>query len=240
MRYFNDNYLVDEYGALYSIFRGKLKKLKPYRTQKGYLMYRVRENGKTKTYSSHHLSYYVNVERFSPKDGLQIDHIDGNKDNNHFSNLRRVTPKENANNINTCRLSVKGRSRCADKVYPTDLLPKAFYPTKKFSKEDLPPVDIVREKHMRLYGYYKNNNCIICNEPTGGELCLKCYKEIKASNIPSRDILVADLLSGRSLLQIAKLYGVSDNAYRKWLKKRNLPTKRNSIREFIRAYSQVV
>lgn len=93
MRYFNDNYLVDEYGALYSIFRGKLKKLKPYRNQNGYLMYRVRENGKTKAYSSHHLSYYVNVERFSSKDGLQIDHIDGNKDNNHFSNLRRVTPK---------------------------------------------------------------------------------------------------------------------------------------------------
>lgn len=56
MRYFNDNYLVDEYGALYSIFRGKLKKLKPYRNHNGYLMYRVRENGKTKAYSSHHLS----------------------------------------------------------------------------------------------------------------------------------------------------------------------------------------
>ena len=240
MRYFNDNYLVDEYGALYSIFRGKLRKLKPYRNQNGYLMYRVRENGKTKTYSSHHLSYYVNVERFSPKDGLHIDHIDGNKDNNHFSNLRRVTPKENANNINTCRLSVKGYGKLENRVYPTDLLPKAFYPTKKFSEEDLPPVDIVREKHIRLYGYYKNNNCVICNEPTLGELCLKCYKEIKASNIPSRDTLVAELLSGRSLLQIAKSYGVSDNAYRKWLKKRDLPTKRNSIKEFIRAYSQVV
>lgn len=240
MRYFNDNYLVDEYGALYSIFRGKLKKLKPYRNHNGYLMYRVRENGKTKAYSSHHLSYYVNVERFSSKDGLQIDHIDGNKDNNHFSNLRRVTPKENANNINTCKLSVSGRSRCTDKVYPTDLLPKAFYPTKKFSKEDLSPVKTVSKEHIKRYGYNRNKNCVVCNEPTGGKLCLKCYNEIKASNIPSKDTLVSELLSGRSLLQLAKLYGISDNAYRKWLKKHDLPTKRNSIKEFIRAYRQVV
>lgn len=232
MRYFNDNYLVDEYGALYSIFRGKLRKLKPYRNQNGYLMYRVRENGKTKTYSSHHLSYYVNVARFSPKDGLQIDHIDGNKENNHFLNLRRVTHKENANNINTCKLSVTGRSRCTDKIYPTDLLPKAFYPTKKFSQEDLPPV--------KKYQGNKRNNCTICNTLTSGKLCLKCYKEINASNIPSKDTLISDLLSGNSLLQLAKGYGISDNAYRKWLNKHDLPTKRNSIKEFIRAYRQVV
>ena len=30
-----------------------------------------------------------------------IDHIDRNKNNNHYSNLRFVTPKENSNNENT-------------------------------------------------------------------------------------------------------------------------------------------
>lgn len=100
---FDGNYSVDEYGNVYSRKYGKLRKLKPYINKRGYIMFRLRCDGKTVQYSGHHLSYYVNVSEFDTSDGLQIDHIDGNKQNNHFSNLRRVTAKENMRNPNTIK-----------------------------------------------------------------------------------------------------------------------------------------
>lgn len=98
---FDDNYSVDEYGNVYSHMYGKLRKLKPYISKKGYVMYRLRIDNKTVQFSGHHLSYFVNVGKFDTSDGLQIDHIDGNKLNNHYSNLRRVTASVNARNPNT-------------------------------------------------------------------------------------------------------------------------------------------
>lgn len=109
---FDGNYSVDEYGNVYSHKYGKLRKLKPYINKRGYIMFRLRVDGKTVQYSGHHLSYYVNVSEFDTSDGLQIDHIDGNKQNNHFSNLRRVTAKENMRNPNTIKY---GRS-CTNKL----------------------------------------------------------------------------------------------------------------------------
>lgn len=111
MKLFNEDYAVDEQGNAYSLKYGKIRKLKSYISRSGYKMYRFRINNKTKHFSAHQLSYYVNVEKFDSKDGLQIDHIDGNKLNNNFRNLRRVTREENMKNpitINRIRNSVKG------------------------------------------------------------------------------------------------------------------------------------
>ena len=35
MRYYNENYVVNEYGELFSLFGHKLKKLKPYFNKRG-------------------------------------------------------------------------------------------------------------------------------------------------------------------------------------------------------------
>ena len=95
MYHYDENYVVNEYGELFSVFGNRLKKLKPYINARGYAMYRLRVNGKTIHRSAHFLSYWVNIGHFDKSDGLQIDHIDGNKRNNHYLNLRRVTPKDN-------------------------------------------------------------------------------------------------------------------------------------------------
>lgn len=98
MKHFKGAYSVDENGYVYSAKYGSLRKLKPRVNNHGYIMYRLSIDGKVSDYSAHSLSYYVNISPFDSSDGLQIDHIDGNKLNNHYSNLRRVTRLENMRN----------------------------------------------------------------------------------------------------------------------------------------------
>lgn len=120
MKYFINDYLVDEYGNLYSSKYNKVRKLKYYVNRRGYKMYRVCVNGKVKAYSAHHISYYANVSNFDTEDGLVLDHIDGNKLNNHYSNLRRVSQKDNCNNVNTKIYGVSPTNKCnirLDKLY---------------------------------------------------------------------------------------------------------------------------
>lgn len=92
MRILND-YDIDEWGNVYSYISNKY--LKPYLDKDGYLCITIH----SKHYKIHRLvgENYLN----NPYDKPCIDHIDRNKLNNHYSNLRYVTPKENSNNINT-------------------------------------------------------------------------------------------------------------------------------------------
>lgn len=46
MKVFDENYSVDEYGNVYSFKWGKFRKLKPYINKNGYVMYRLRIDGK--------------------------------------------------------------------------------------------------------------------------------------------------------------------------------------------------
>ena len=220
MRYYNENYVVNEYGELFSLFGYKLKKLKPYYNHRGYAMYRLRINGKTVQRSAHHLSYWVNIGHFDTSDGLQIDHIDGNKLNNHYTNLRRVTPRDNINNINTIGALPK-KSRSGYRITDKDKLPSEYVKEKEFDSSSLEGKCVDR------------NLCKICGDFTNGELCLKCYRDKKAERIPSREVLIEDLMTHEPLVKLAVKYGVSDNAYRKWLTKRGLPAKLKDIKSFI-------
>lgn len=228
MHYYNENYVVNEFGELFSLFGYKPKKLKPYINKNGYAMYRLRVNGKTIQLSAHHLSYWVNIGPFDTSDGLQIDHIDGNKLNNHYTNLRRVTPRDNMNNINTMGELPKN-SRSGYRITNNDRLPSTCVKAQEFDS-----TKVIDKNIACIDGeYVRRNLCKICGNFTSGELCLTCYKDKKALRIPPRETLIKDLISHKSLVKLAEQYGVSDNAYRKWLTKRGLPNKRNDIKSFI-------
>lgn len=224
MRHFNENYVVTECGELFSLFHHKLRKLKPYLNSGGYLVYRLRINGVTKHFTAHHLSYFVNVGEFDTSDGLCIDHIDGNKLNNHYTNLRRVTWKDNANNINTAG-DLPYKSRSGYRIMPTDCLPKVYEKKAKFDEKEL---FVSRCKDYCKYTT-KRKSCSLCGSLTSGNLCLSCFKERKSSGIPPREQLEKELFTGEPLTKLCLTYGISDNAYRKWLKKRGLPFKRKDI-----------
>lgn len=77
----------------------------------------------------------------------------------------------------------------------------------------------------------ENYICPICNiniKTLDANMCINCYLKAKSSNIPPKEILL-DLILNYHMTQIGKMYGVSDNAVRKWCKKYNLPFLKKDI-----------
>lgn len=94
MRIFND-YEIDKNGNVYSYKTNKY--LTPHLDRYGYLYLTI----KSKHYKVHRLVAEAFIP--NPENKPCIDHKDRNKLNNHYSNLRYVTPKENSNNPNTIK-----------------------------------------------------------------------------------------------------------------------------------------
>lgn len=95
---------VENYEGLYQISnlgnirrKGKLLKI---RVKKRYNAINLSKNNKNTTYNIHRLVALAFVENIDNKP--LVDHIDGNKKNNNYINLRWVTSYENSqNNENT-------------------------------------------------------------------------------------------------------------------------------------------
>jgi hypothetical protein len=89
---------IGEYYGLYEIsnygnVRSKKQTLKPFKNSKGYYYVNLCNAGKRKTISVHKLvanAFVINVNN-KP----QVNHIDGIKTNNYYTNLEWVTSSEN-------------------------------------------------------------------------------------------------------------------------------------------------
>ncbi|CAL6037938.1 NUMOD4_motif protein [Hexamita inflata] len=92
-----DNYIVFENGNVQNINSGKI--LKPFTNSKGYLYIQLSENNIQKKYLVHIL---VSSAFLGNKpENYQTDHIDRNKLNNHYTNLRYVSQSDNMKNRNS-------------------------------------------------------------------------------------------------------------------------------------------
>lgn len=86
-----ERYKISESGKVLNTRTGRI--LKHSKNQKGYCQVQLSKNGKSKTISIHREVF--KAYKGEIKDGLDINHIDGNKDNNHYSNLESCSKKEN-------------------------------------------------------------------------------------------------------------------------------------------------
>ena len=86
-----DDYLISESGV---IVNKKTKRvLKQQTNQKGYKFLMLRFNGKTITRQVHRFVYEAFVGEILPSN--EINHIDGNKVNNHYTNLQQISHRDN-------------------------------------------------------------------------------------------------------------------------------------------------
>ena len=92
---FGGNYLVSNYGKVFSIRSNKF--LKTYLGNRGYMQVFIGYKGKGYNVSVHRLVAEAFCEGYS--ENLQVNHIDANRLNNHSSNLEWVTAKENIRDV---------------------------------------------------------------------------------------------------------------------------------------------
>ena len=85
-------FLVSNRGRIKSSRSGRIMKLD--KEEKGYIRFSVRVCGQFKHFAVHRLVALAFIP--NPLKKPQVDHIDGNKNNNKADNLRWCTNKENA------------------------------------------------------------------------------------------------------------------------------------------------
>ena len=114
-KYLNTEYYITECGK---IFRNN-KELKPSITNKGYKTYRASINNKLKHISIHRAVAQLYVP--NPENKPQVNHKDGDKLNNHYTNLEWVTNQENKNHAKLHNLYAKGSDMPHSKLTEEDV-----------------------------------------------------------------------------------------------------------------------
>ena len=94
---FNE-YLITEDGKVISAKYKELREIKANPNNRNYLMVQLRKNNKTYNRLVHRLV----AETFIPNDKnlKEVDHIDGNTQNNNVTNLQWVSPQQNTAKAN--------------------------------------------------------------------------------------------------------------------------------------------
>lgn len=103
---YKGKYQVSNLARVRSFHRDKVKIMKPDIVHTGYLRVLLYKNGKTKSYYVHVLVAKAFIP--NPEGKKQVNHVDGNKENNYADNLAWVTQSENIKHAYELGLKKKG------------------------------------------------------------------------------------------------------------------------------------
>ena len=101
---FEGKYQVSTWGRVRSLCNNKVRILKPYKNEKGYLKVQLCLNGKSKKFRVNRLV----ATAFIPNlyDLPQVNHKDGNKLNNSYTNLEWTTDEINKKHASMLRRGI--------------------------------------------------------------------------------------------------------------------------------------
>ncbi|AYP68230.1 HNH endonuclease [Bacillus phage vB_BcoS-136] len=139
-----DYYEVSNLGKVRSIDKidssgkrklGKVLKIKVHKN--GYCEVVLKLNGRQKTYKVHRLVALAFIQ--NPENKLQVNHLDGNKENNNIDNLEWSTNGENqlhSRDIGLCK--ERGETHYRAKLTDLDVLKiREMYATKKYTYKSI-------------------------------------------------------------------------------------------------------
>lgn len=202
------NYIVYENGDVFSNSRNRFLKhaiVNGYHQVKLYF-----EDGKHKWFKIHRLVGMLFLPLPSDYENLQINHKDGNKDNNHYSNLEWRTPYENnkharetgLNDIKTSNsLRWQGadfRKKTSSKISATRKKQGTKNPKFKYRIEDSEGRLLTRQELFKRVGHYKNLSSIdVCLRKASQGEVIPAFKKlgIRVTNIK---------LEGQSTIESAR------------------------------------
>ena len=94
-----NQYKISEYGVVLNYTAGRI--LKPYYDKDGYIVYKLpNREGKIKTYKAHRLVALTYVYNPNPEQCNIVNHINGDKSFNHWTNLEWTTIAGNNKHAN--------------------------------------------------------------------------------------------------------------------------------------------
>lgn len=176
---------------------------------------------------------------------LQVHHIDGDNTNNVLENLQLLCPNCHSYTDSWCKNKIKKEvsdEELIKSIQESETIHQALLKVNLSTSG----ANYIRAKNLIL------NNGISLLLPVKSLMsekhyfCIDCGKEIKTNStrcpecfsISQRTVSRPDrkelkqLIRNNSFVTIGKLYGVSDNAIRKWCKWENLPYKAKEIKSY--------
>ena len=175
------------------------------------------ENGNTSLYVKNYRNYLIDKhgakcmecgwDKINQTTGLvpiQLEHIDGNSDNNKLENLKLLCPNCHSLTTTFGALNKNGRDSKRKKEWRS-----------KFEKKEKKILPEVEKK------------CKNCNKNFIGKekriFCSSdCSKNYSKRNIPSKEDLINSLRDLKYYTKVAKKYNVSNSTIVKWEKKYNI------------------
>lgn len=225
--------------------RIKCDTLKLFVKGKGSSSSRIREAIKKHNIIPHEECYWCGIsEWIKGPITLELDHIDGDHQNNELNNLRFLcpnchsqTPTFRGKGINTGKQKVSD-DELIESLSQTDNIRQALIQMglsprggnysraaklmAKVSKQEqarpesnYPDLPIVKQPKI----YYCECSKVIRKD---SKSCVECSIKNRKTKKPSLQQLVQDLEELKSYVQVGKKYEVSDNAVRRWVKNYNI------------------
>lgn len=154
-----ENHSVNECGVVLNTKTGNV--IQPYKSKQGYLYVKPCENNHVSHLAVHRAVAMCFCDGYA--ENLVVDHVDGNKENNYYKNLRWCTQKKNLHEGYKRRNDTAFRNYIGCEVYCkgkyVDTLP-SIKDAAKFAAKEFGCKESMLRKHMK----HKNVVLVKCND----------------------------------------------------------------------------